>query len=119
MSNHCHFVLSSEKNNLSDIIRDFKKFTAKSIYAAIEDNKQESRKGWLLKVLKFNDKIWFWEEGYHGEEVVSQSFYDVKVNYIHMNPVKAGLVEKEEEYLNSSAGQLYGIRESKLKLNDY
>jgi hypothetical protein len=30
-------------------------------------------------------------------------FYHTKVNYIHMNPVRAGIVEKEEEYTNSSA----------------
>ena len=119
MSNHCHFIVSANENNLSDIIRDFKKFTAKSIYAAIENNKQESRKGWLLRVLKFNDKIWFWEEGYHGEEILSQPFYEIKLNYIHMNPVKAGVVEKEDEYLNSSAGELCGIRKSKLTLSEF
>ena len=26
-----------------------------------------------------------------------------KLRYIHMNPVRAGIVEKEEEYLNSFA----------------
>lgn len=30
-------------------------------------------------------------------------------NYIHMNPVRAGIVEKEEEYLNSSARNYYGL----------
>jgi hypothetical protein len=29
--------------------------------------------------------------------------------------VRAGIVEKEEDYLNSSAGALYGIRSSKIK----
>ncbi|RZK70500.1 MAG: transposase, partial [Pedobacter sp.] len=38
------------------------------------------------------------------------------LNYIHQNPVKAGLVEKEEEYLNSSCGDYYGIRKGKLEL---
>jgi hypothetical protein len=54
------------------------------------------------------------EEGYHGEEIISGEFFESKLNYIHLNPVRAGIVEKEEEYLNSSAGELYGIRQGKL-----
>ncbi|WP_331527260.1 transposase [Cecembia rubra] len=48
MSNHCHLIISSEKVPLSDIIRDFKKFTSKAIYDAISKNPEESRKKWLL-----------------------------------------------------------------------
>lgn len=119
MNNHCHLIISAKNNNLSDIIRDFKKFTSKSIYKAIEENPKESRKKWLLKVLKYDDKIWFWEEGYHGEEIFTKEFFDVKLNYIHMNPVRAGIVEKEEEYLSSSAADFYGIRKGKLVLNEF
>lgn len=53
--------------------------------------------------------------GKHREEVFSSDFFDTKMNYIHMNPVRAGLVEKEEEYLLSSAGAIYGIREGRLE----
>lgn len=119
MSNHCHLVARAKHENLSDIIRDFKKFTSKAIYKSIEENDQESRKAWLLKVLKYEDRIWFWEEGYHGEEILSQSFFDSKVNYIHMNPVKAGIVEKEEEYLLSSAADFHGVRKGRLALSHF
>ncbi len=119
MSNHLHLIVRAKNGDLSDIIRDFKKFTAKSIYKAIEDNPKESRKDWLLKVLSHEGRIWFWQEGYHGEEIFSMDFYHTKVNYIHMNPVRAGIVEKEEEYTNSSAGEFYGIRKSRLALSKY
>ena len=119
MNNHCHLIISAKNNNLSDVIRDFKKFTSKSIYRAIEENPKESRKKWLLKVLKYDDKIWFWEEGYHGEEIFTQEFFDSKVTYIHLNPVRAEIIEKEEEYLNSSAGDFYGIRKGKLFLSEF
>lgn len=36
MSNHLHAITSSDKLPLSDVIRDFKKFTAKQIIEAIE-----------------------------------------------------------------------------------
>lgn len=43
MSNHIHLIIRSEINNLSDIIRDFKKYTSSKIVRAIESNKKESR----------------------------------------------------------------------------
>jgi len=119
MSNHIHLIIRAKNENLSDVIRDFKKYTAKSIYRQIINNPEESRKVWLMKVLSYEDRIWFWEEGYHGEEVFSMKFYDTKVNYIHMNPVRAGIVEKEEDYINSSAGDFYGIRVGKLVLTKF
>lgn len=116
MSNHIHMIIGSEKENLSDIIRDFKKYTSKKIFEAIENNPKESRKRWLLWLLKKDDKIWFWEEGYHGVEIISQPFFETKLNYIHLNPVRAGIVEKEEEYLYSSCANYYGISKGLLEL---
>jgi len=66
--------------------------------------------------LQKDNKIWFWEEGYHGEEIFSQAFFESKLNYIHLNPVRAGLVEKEEEYLYSSCGDYYGTRKGAIEL---
>lgn len=119
MSNHCHLIISSTNNNLSEIIRDFKKYTSKAIFKAIEENSRESRKEWLLRVLFYEERIWFWEEGYHGEEIFTKDFFDTKKNYIHMNPVRAGIVEKEEDYLFSSAADFYGVRKGKLELSVY
>ncbi|HYG40272.1 MAG TPA: hypothetical protein VD908_16705 [Cytophagales bacterium] len=62
------------------------------------------------------NKIWFWEEGYHGEEITSESFFNTKLNYIHLNPVRAGIVEKEEEYLLSSCADYYGTRKGFIDL---
>lgn len=69
MSNHCHFIVRAKNENLSDIIRDLKKFTSKNIYKAIEENQEESRKNWLLKLLKYNDKY-----GFEGKTRVLSQF---------------------------------------------
>ncbi len=119
MTNHIHLIARSIKVPLSDIIRDYKKFTAKKIYKAIEENPIESRKNWMMWLFKKDDGIWFWEEGYHGEEIFTKSFFNSKLNYIHQNPVRAGFVEKEEEYLYSSCGQIYGVRKPVLELQEY
>ena len=86
---------------------------------AIELNQQESRQKWLLWLLKKDVHIWFWQEGYHGEEIQKQEFLNLKIDYIHLNPVRAGIVDKEEEYLLSSCGDFYGIRKGALELAKY
>ncbi len=114
ITNHSHLIVQSEIVPLSDILRDFKtglafQFTSKQIMRAIENNSKESRKKWLLWLLKKEENragvpVWFWEEGYHGEEIYSEEFFLTKLKYMHLNPVRAGIVLKEEEYLNSSCG---------------
>ncbi|HRP40062.1 MAG: transposase [Chitinophagales bacterium] len=119
MSNHIHLIIQSRQTPLSDIIRDLKKFTATKIVNAIRENPRESRRKWLLWLFKKEEKVWFWEEGYHGEEIFSKAFFDTKLKYIHQNPVRAGIVEKEEEYLLSSCCDYYGNRKGLLELAEY
>lgn len=44
MTNHVHLIVSAKDSNLSDILRDFKKFTGKQLISAIQNNSQESRR---------------------------------------------------------------------------
>lgn len=46
MSNHLHAITSSDKLPLSDVIRDFKKFTAKQIIEAIEIRMKAGKNGY-------------------------------------------------------------------------
>ncbi|MEQ8927117.1 MAG: transposase, partial [Fulvivirga sp.] len=48
MSNHLHLIVSAKGENLSDVLRDFKKFTAREILKSIDSNNIESRKNWML-----------------------------------------------------------------------
>lgn len=52
MTNHVHFVISTQQNTTSDILRDFKKFIGKQIIQAITNNPQESRKEWMLNLFR-------------------------------------------------------------------
>ena len=52
MSNHIHVVMGSKNGNLSDLVRDFKKFTANNCIKLIK-TEPESRQDWLLKRFEF------------------------------------------------------------------
>jgi len=110
MSNHLHLIVSAKQNNLSDILRDFKKFTSKQVIKAIEDNKQESRKDWMLQIFRKegaknsrNITYQFWRQDNQPQELYSPAFIFQKMNYIHNNPVESGIVECPEHYIYSSA----------------
>lgn len=109
MSNHIHLLVRSEKEALSDVLRDFKSYTSKKIIEEI-DSCNESRKDWMLKIFrdaafkhKRNSEHQFWTHENHAEYIFSNKFIEQKIDYIHNNPVRAGIVEKPEEYRYSSA----------------
>ena len=114
MSNHIHILLRSSTGKLSDTIREFKSFTAKQILLAIE-MESESRRDWMLNLFEFaakrhkrNEKYQVWTHENHAELIYSDNFIFQKLNYIHENPVRAGIVEKAEDYLYSSARDFAG-----------
>jgi REP element-mobilizing transposase RayT len=112
MSNHVHLIARTDNvAGLSAIIRDFKTFTSKRIIKAIIENPQESRREWMLRLFKYyakynsnNSEYQFWKQNNQPIELASQQWINQKIDYIHMNPVKAGLVEVPEHYVYSSAG---------------
>jgi len=52
MTNHIHLIVGTQKDNLSDIIRDFKKFTASKIITAIAENPKELGKPSFMVIKK-------------------------------------------------------------------
>jgi hypothetical protein len=96
-------VRAEEGYLLSDIFRDFKKFTSKTIINAIKENIRESRKEWLLKHFQTPDGNRFWEPENHPIELWSNAVIEQKLEYIHQNPVEEGLVFRAEDYMYSSA----------------
>jgi putative transposase len=50
-----------------------------------------------------NTNYQFWRQDNHAKEMWSEKFTNQKLEYIHNNPVEAGIVDKAEEYLYSSA----------------
>jgi len=114
MSNHIHLLAQSEVGDLSGFIRDFKSYTSKRFLEIMESG-TESRREWMMRVFehyatykeKQTHQLWTHEN--HAEHVYSQKFIEQKVQYIHNNPVRSGIVAKPEDYLYSSARNYAGL----------
>ena len=99
MTNHVHMIISRNSGELLEsIMRDMKKFTASKIIEAVQSNKEESRREWMLSLFgkagaeNSNNKIFqFWRQDNHPILCDILDMLKRKLNYIHENPVRAGL----------------------------
>lgn len=110
MTNHLHMVARRQDGELTELLGRLKSYTAKKIIEEIEKNPQESRKEWLLNVFEHFAKTntqysryHVWSYTNHPLHLHSAKVIDQKVDYIHQNPVRAGIATKPEYYIYSSA----------------
>lgn len=110
MPSHIHLIFRSSDQDPSGLLRDFKKYTSKQLVKAIEENHQESRKEWLLWMFeragkkKGNvSKYQFWQHHNKPIELWSNYVIKQKIDYVHNNPVLAGLAVSPEDWKYSSA----------------
>jgi putative transposase len=132
MSNHIHLIISRQEDGkiFPSIIRDFKKFTAFCLLKRIKNSLTESRKEWMLEIFQRNGSknsnnscYQFWQQ--HNQPIIlyTRKVILQKIDYIHQNPVKQGLVFNSTDYVYSSAGSYAGFEtEARLPiilLDDY
>ncbi len=113
MPSHVHLIFRDDKENPSTLLRDFKKHTAKKMIASIQENPQESRKEWLLSMMKHAAKkkgniaqYQFWQHHNKPIELWSSKVIKQKLDYIHNNPVESGFVTDPVDWKYSSARNL-------------
>lgn len=110
MPNHFHLICSAKDGNLGLVLKNIKSFTAMKLIDSIINNKQESRKDWMLNFfeesgskIKTNLKYQFWQHENQPILLDNQEMYNQRLNYLHQNPVRAGFVVEPEHWLYSSA----------------
>lgn len=117
MSNHVHMIIGSEGTPLENIIRDMKSYTSRKLKEAIKGNRYESRREWMLEMMECaglknsnNTNFQFWQQHNQPIELSDNRMMDQKLDYLHNNPVVAGIVDKPEAYVYSSARDYCGIK---------
>ena len=124
MPNHVHLIFRSKSSDPSGLMRDLKGFTSKKMIKTIRNNSKESRREWMLKMFrqagKKNSNVknyQFWQQHNHPIELWSSRVIKQKLNYIHRNPVKAGLVNNPWDWKYSSARN-YAEMDAILEIDD-
>lgn len=114
MPSHVHMIIGSNKDELENIMRDMKKHTSGSLREAIKSHPAESRREWILWMMKRagrknsnNIEFQLWQQDSHPIELNNTKQLSDTLDYIHNNPIVAGFVEKAEDFLYSSARNYY------------
>ena len=114
MPSHLHLIISTKQDPLEGIMRDFKKFTSREIIkcmAVINESRQE----WLMRAFKKSSQKLqrvkshkVWQDGNHPILLDNNKIQQEKVDYIHINPVEAEIVDEPENFRYSSARNYAG-----------
>ncbi|MHB9037745.1 MAG: REP-associated tyrosine transposase [Armatimonadota bacterium] len=110
MPTHFHAILSAERDDLPEIMRDFKKFTSRAIYATAEQENNVLLTWMFQRAAKDEPRSRFkvWQDEYHPKAITSLDVFRQKAEYAHNNPVRKGLVADAEDYYYSSARDYCG-----------
>jgi REP element-mobilizing transposase RayT len=104
LDNHFHAILSAP--DLSRVLADLKRHTADQILELLKTEGCE----WLLNQFRYfraqhklESSHQVWQEGSHPQTMISEQIMLQKLEYLHNNPVKRGLVALPEHWRYSSA----------------
>ncbi len=119
MPSHIHLVTEvSSGEILSCLMRDLKKFTSTKVRQELES---EGRHSWVER-LRANSRgkkgqvFKLWMDRFDDVVLFTEPVLRTKVEYIHQNPVKAGLVRQPEDWEFSSAKDYMGTGKSPFKI---
>ena len=104
LDSHFHAILAAP--DLSRVLADLKRHTAHQILELLKTERCE----WLLNQFQYfraahkvDSTNHTWQEGPHPQAIVSDEIMLQKLEYLHQNPVKRGLVAVPEHWRYSSA----------------
>ncbi len=102
MSNHIHLIWQPLFGfSPPDIQASFMKFTARQLKHSLFKNDTETLAH--FKVNKYDREYQIWKREPLSIELIYYELLKQKLEYLHYNPVKAGLCENPEDYYYSSA----------------
>jgi putative transposase len=102
MDNHLHLIWQIQFGISADAVqRDFLKFTAQQIKKDLLKNHRDVLA--RFKVDAKDRQYQFWERNPLSIELRTDKVFQQKLDYLHNNPVKAGLCQLPEQYRYSSA----------------
>jgi REP element-mobilizing transposase RayT len=111
MPTHLHLIAFDETfdaDRLQRALADFRKFTGRQLADYCASHLPDVFSDVFRKEAGEDRERRFWQSSRHPEAIFSQPFWEQKVDYIHANPVTAGLVHQADHWRFSSAAYWLG-----------
>lgn len=109
MPDHTHLIVNPKDGRIREFIGKLKSLSAKTII--------KTAHGVDFKLDSEGASYEVWQESFKAVPLWSAWMIWQKINYIHANPVKAGLVSSAKEYRWSSFRAYYSLDEVDLKVD--
>ncbi|UCH79563.1 MAG: transposase [Candidatus Coatesbacteria bacterium] len=104
MPSHIHLILAfPNENRLSAVLRDFKKFTAYKLRKLMEADGNCKALEELRNPNGRTGVFRIWEPRFDDVAIYKPEALKTKIDYIHTNPVRAGLCSNPDQWPYSSA----------------
>ncbi|MFZ2447324.1 MAG: hypothetical protein WAW37_13280 [Syntrophobacteraceae bacterium] len=116
MPTHMHAIVFDENFNperLRRSLEDFRKFTGRSLSDFCAQHMPPCFNGALRAASTVDRNRRFWQPSRHPEGIQTEKFWKQKLNYLHDNPCRKGLVMAAHHWRFSSAG--YYISDGRTK----
>jgi len=113
MPSHIHVLVGlREYADLSRFMQAFKSLTSRTLKSKILEKYEEE--------FIINDKFQLWKRRFDDVVIYSEEQLKIKLEYIHNNPGKEGLVENSINWEYSSAGDWLGSKAGLIEIDkDY
>jgi len=100
MPDHVHFLIIPQQGTISDIMRNVKAYTGNAI-----------RRG-----LGICSDVW--QDSFYDHVMMDANDLEIRLNYIHDNPLRKGVVDDPDDYHYSSYINFFTEREPILQVDD-
>ena len=114
MPNHVHALMAFSNSNklITTIIANGKRFIAYDLVKRLQSRGKKDlltqMESWVNKTERLrNKKHEVFEPSFDRKECRTIAFMKQKIDYIHLNPCKAGMANLPEDYVHSSAKYYY------------
>jgi REP element-mobilizing transposase RayT len=108
MPNHLHLIASAD-GGLHPVMRDFKRFTSRSVHDLLIADERTTLLSWLRSAMESGRRergeFSLWKSGFHPQALYSEKVLLQKLEYLHNNPVRKGLVVRPEDWRFGSASE--------------
>ena len=106
MPNHLHLIAGSD-DDLHAIMRDFKRFTSRTIHERLVEDGRKTILTWMADAVEWargaRGEFSLWRPGFEPRAIYADKVFKQKLDYLHNNPVRKGLVSKPQDWWYSSA----------------
>jgi REP element-mobilizing transposase RayT len=122
MPNHLHLIAGSEAD-LHPIMRDFKRFTSRSVHELMKGDGRTTLLSWLSQATEparqAKGELGLWRPGFHPQAIYTERVFRQKLRYLHENPVRKGLVTQPEDWWYSSARIEAGLPDAPMDVDPW